>query len=59
MPVSAQLNGEYGFNDIFIGVPAVIGRSGIKELVSLNLTQDEYDLFKKSAEMLKGIIKKM
>lgn len=59
MPVSAQLNGEYGFNDIFIGVPAVIGRSGIKELVSLNLTQDEYDLFKKSAEMLKGIIKKL
>ena len=58
MPVSCKLNGEYGFNDVFVGVPAVISREGIKEIVTYHLTDKEYDEFKKSVNILQDIIKK-
>ena len=39
LTVSAYLNGEYGQSDIYIGVPAVVNRSGIREVVELDLTR--------------------
>ncbi len=59
MPVSTQLKGEYGHSDIFIGVPAVISREGVKEIVSYHLTQDEQAQFDHSASILKEIIQKV
>lgn len=58
MPVSTQLNGEYGFHDVFIGVPAVINRNGIKEIVTYHLSDDEMNQFKKSVDVLQTLIKK-
>lgn len=58
MPVSTQLNGEYGFHDVFIGVPAVINRNGIKEIVTYHLSDDEMNQFKKSVDVLQGLVKK-
>ena len=54
--VSACLNGEYGLKDLAIGVPCVIGRNGIKDIVELKLSKDEADALSKSAETIKHSI---
>lgn len=56
MPVSAYQNGEYGHKGIFIGVPAIINRKGIKELVQLKLEPQDQEKFDKSAEVLNKMI---
>ncbi|MEH7885509.1 L-lactate dehydrogenase [Bacillus sp. JJ1609] len=53
LTVSAQLNGEYGHNDIYIGVPAIVNRSGIREIVELSLDEEEQKKFDHSVEVLK------
>ncbi|MEC7926070.1 MAG: malate dehydrogenase [Actinomycetota bacterium] len=40
-PVCAWLNGEYGINDVYLGVPAKLGSSGVSEIVEYNLTDSE------------------
>ena len=49
-PCSTLLEGEYGLNDICIGVPVVLGRNGIEEIVQLDLTDAENDHMNRSAE---------
>ncbi len=49
IPSCAYLEGEYGQNDICIGVPAVIGKNGIEEIVDYKLNAEEKALFEKSA----------
>ncbi|MEH6938635.1 L-lactate dehydrogenase [Bacillus sp. JJ664] len=51
--VSAYLEGQYGENDLYIGVPAVINRSGIREIVELDLNDLEARQFKNSVEILR------
>ncbi|MGJ7921367.1 L-lactate dehydrogenase [Neobacillus sp. LXY-4] len=57
LTVSAYLENKYGQEDLFIGVPAVVNRSGIREVVELSLSPEEQEKFKHSAEVLKNIIK--
>ena len=52
LTVSAKLCGEYDTRDVFIGVPCIIGRNGVKEIVELNLTDDEKEKFQKSSGVL-------
>jgi malate dehydrogenase len=47
---SSYLNGEFGINDICIGVPVVLGKNGIEEIVEINLDQSDMDHLKESAE---------
>jgi malate dehydrogenase len=49
VPVSAYLSGEYGLNDIFFGVPVILGAGGIEKILPLKLSQDEEALLQKSA----------
>ncbi len=49
-PCSTYLEGEYGLNDLCIGVPVILGRNGIEEIVSIELTDAESDHMKESAE---------
>ena len=56
LTVSAQLNGEYGHNDIYIGVPAVVNRSGIREIVELALDEEEQKKFDHSVEVLRKVM---
>jgi malate dehydrogenase len=49
VPCCCYLEGEYGQNDICIGVPAVIGRKGIEKIVKLDLTKEEAAKFEASA----------
>lgn len=48
-PCSAMLTGEYGLNDISIGVPCIIGKNGIEKIVEIELTDAEQDKLTKSA----------
>jgi len=49
IPVSAYLDGEYGVNGLFIGVPAVLGKDGIEKIIEMDLTDTEKEMFKNSA----------
>jgi malate dehydrogenase len=49
VPVSAYLQGEYGLNDLFFGVPVVLGAGGIEQIITLKLNPEEEELLKKSA----------
>jgi len=49
-PCSTLLEGEYGLNDICIGVPVVLGRNGIEDVVQLDLTDAESEYLNTSAE---------
>lgn len=53
LPVSCLLDGKYGQSDIYMSVPAVVNRNGIKEVIEIDLDEKEQQLFKKSAEVLK------
>jgi L-lactate dehydrogenase len=53
LTVSAYLNGEYGQNDIFIGVPAVVNRDGVRQVVELKLNDEEQAKFVNSVNVLK------
>ena len=55
LPSSVYLEGEYGATNICIGVPCVIGRNGVEEIVSLKLTETELVKFNKSVEALKEV----
>jgi malate dehydrogenase len=49
VPVSAYLTGEYGLNDIYFGVPVILGGGGIEKIISLKLTREEEAMLQKSA----------
>ncbi len=49
VPVSAYLTGEYGLNDLFFGVPVILGAGGIEKIVPLKLTREEEAMLQKSA----------
>jgi malate dehydrogenase len=49
VPVSAYLTGEYGLNDIFFGVPVILGGKGIEKIITLKLTPEEQAMLEKSA----------
>ena len=53
-PCSALLEGEYGLEDLCIGVPVVLGRNGIEKVVEIDLNNSEMDKLKESAEGVKA-----
>ncbi|MGP4074686.1 L-lactate dehydrogenase [Halobacillus sp. K22] len=56
MTVSAHLNGEYNTKDVYIGVPAVLNRTGIRNIVEVSLNEKEQSQFDHSANVLKDIL---
>jgi len=52
-PASAYLRGEYGYRDIYLGVPVVMGRNGVERIVELPLADDEKKALDSSAEAVK------
>ncbi|WP_374721654.1 L-lactate dehydrogenase [Peribacillus tepidiphilus] len=57
LTVSALLEGQYGHEDIYIGVPCIVNRQGIREIVELNLNEEEKQKFSHSVEVLKKTMK--
>ena len=48
VPTCALLEGEYGVNGLFIGVPVILGKNGVEEIIEMDLTDKEKELFKNS-----------
>jgi malate dehydrogenase len=62
LPCAAYLQGEYGLQDLFIGVPVKLGSSGIEEIIEIQLTEEERAALNKSAaavQELKDVLKKL
>ena len=56
LPCTAYLQGQYGINDLYVGVPVKLGASGVEEVVELNLNNDELIALKKSADAVQELI---
>ena len=59
IPVSTLLDGEYGVNGIFAGVPAILNSHGVKEVVEIHLTDEEKKEFEKSIDIIKEYVEKL
>jgi len=55
-PCCVKLNGEYGLSDLFLGVPVKLGKDGIREIIELQLNDDEKALLDTSAEHVRSVI---
>jgi len=56
LPCAAWLNGEYGMNNLYVGVPVVIGAKGVERVVEIELSGAERNAFEKSAGSVQGLI---
>ena len=56
LPCITMLEGEYGQNDIAIGVPVVLGENGVEKIVELDFTADEQKAFDASSQVIKSLI---
>ncbi|MFP4476931.1 MAG: malate dehydrogenase [Desulfatibacillaceae bacterium] len=59
LPCAVLLQGEYGINDLFIGVPVKLGKDGIEKVIEIKLTPEEDADLKKSAEAVQGLVDAM
>ncbi|WP_162150559.1 L-lactate dehydrogenase [Acholeplasma equifetale] len=57
MTVSSFLDGQYGVSDVYLSTPTIVGREGILEILELTLSHQEQMRFRKSADVIKNIIK--
>jgi malate dehydrogenase len=55
-PVCAHIDGQYGVDDLYIGVPVKLGKGGIKEVIEVELTKEESDLMHQSADAVRGTL---
>lgn len=56
LAAAAYLDGEYGYKDLFMGVPVVIGGKGVEKIVEIPLTEEEKGMLAKSAKSVQGIV---
>ena len=57
VPVCAWLTGEYGLNDLYLGVPVVLGKDGIEKVIELDLDEKEKSDLYTSADAVRGVLK--
>ncbi len=57
LPCSVYLEGQYGLNDVFIGVPVKLGKDGVEGILEMSLTTDEASVLRKSASVIKSTLK--
>jgi malate dehydrogenase len=56
LPCAAQLQGEYGYEGFFMGVPCILGGGGMEKVVEISLTDHEKTMLETSANAVKGIV---
>jgi len=59
LPCSAYLEGEYGINNLFVGVPVKLGENGIEEIIEIKLTDNENIAFNNSADSVRTLLSDM
>jgi malate dehydrogenase len=57
LPCAAYLEGEYGCNELFIGVPVKLGTNGVEEIIEITLTAEEKAALEKSADAVRELKK--
>lgn len=55
-PVCAMLNGEYGMENIYLGVPVILGKNGIEKIIEVKLDEEEKQLLEESAKAVKSVM---
>ena len=55
LPCAAYLNGEFGFTDLYAGVPVIIGKNGVEKVIELNLSNEEKEQFNNSINSVKEL----
>lgn len=58
LPCAVRLDGEYGVNDLYVGVPAVIGSGGVERVVEVALNQDERAMFENSVQSVRTLVQR-
>lgn len=56
LPCAAQLNGEYGIKGLYIGVPCIIGKSGVEKVIEIKLNAEEQKMFDHSVNAVKDLV---
>ena len=56
LPCAAHLNGQYGVEDLYVGVPAVIGAGGVERVVEIQLSKREKAMFDNSVKAVRGLV---
>ena len=56
LPCSAYLQGEYGINDMYFGVPCKLGAKGLEQIIEVKLTDSERAALDKSAAAVRGMV---
>ncbi|MDO8720944.1 MAG: malate dehydrogenase [Syntrophales bacterium] len=59
LPCAAYLKGEYGIEDLFIGVPVKLGKGGVEEVISISLTPEEQSALERSAAAVRELVDAM
>ena len=59
LPCAALLDGQYGINGLFIGVPVILGANGIEQILEISLTDEEQAQLKHSADAVQGLVDDM
>ncbi len=55
-PCCVKLEGEYGLNDVYLGVPVKLGRQGVESIIELELTANEMELVRTSAQHVRSVM---
>jgi malate dehydrogenase len=56
LPAAAYLEGEYGYRDLYLGVPVVIGANGIEQIIEVKLSADEQAMLKTSVDSVQKVV---
>ena len=56
LPCAAALDGQYGINDLYVGVPCVIGAGGVEKVVEIDLDRSERQAFEKSLDSVRQLV---
>ncbi len=57
LPTACMLSGEYGYNDLYIGVPAVLGKDGVEKIIEMKLGDKEKEMLAVSANAVRDVVK--
>jgi malate dehydrogenase len=59
LPCAVYLEGEYGINNLFVGVPIKLGANGVEEIIQINLTNEEMAALNHSADAARKLVEEM
>lgn len=57
LPAIAYLEGEYGYQDMYLGVPVILGANGLEKIIELELTEEEKQALDRSADSVRKVMK--